>query len=412
MQRAVNFMPWLLLAFSSVTHAGLFRLESETLSSARNDADGVLEAPFYEFLSANYASLNRDLIVDMSLSVFADPIHRRNDFVFHLLNLSYKVVPSFMSLNLGRNFDADRAIRPKTLDTVGVDIELFDKAVSFGSFFGQERRLEYKQWQPTAIVFGGHLSYISPGRLPVLVRTKLQKRTFKFGDARSETLFEGSASKSFAGAWSPELLLDSEVNVVSKNLNRLSGGFNLYPDYRLAVRLRAESYLVREEDALEKPIFSIFSQGRLYEAALQAEYQLRSDLIGSVAAAYTNYVYQQPLRTDGARLELDLRYRHRLGSLGNSIYVLRSYGGEVYGDRLTLAQHLTDRLTLTEGLDIAYYRKITSSQRPALNSELELSFLATNRLTCTLGGEFNSNNQLRYDARVFFQLIYRLWAET
>ena len=69
----VTFGTWI----SVPSYAGLFRLESETLTSARNSEDLKFELPSYEFLSANYMSSLRDFEANADISVFADPVQSR-----------------------------------------------------------------------------------------------------------------------------------------------------------------------------------------------------------------------------------------------------------------------------------------------------------------------------------------------
>jgi hypothetical protein len=402
----------LLLGIDIEALAGLFRLESETISSSRNGEDQTFELPVYEFLSTNYQSVSRDLEFNADLSVFGDAVRSRNSFKLHLLNLAYTIVPDRVNFSIGRSFDVQHSIRTNTIDAVGVDFYLFEKQLKAGVFTGKEQRLEFKQWTPIANLAGSYLSYTSSSFFPFFGKLKFQHREYDRSNANKENLVQLSMQKPFAGRLSPELLIDSEVNVGSSHLNRLETEFEVYPNYSTSLRTSLQTYELLPADGIEQPIFSIFSQGRIYEASIQGEHQFAPEWTGSLSVAYDNYVFQAPKRTDGFKVESDLNYQLEYAHFRASLYNLHSYGGEVYGGRLTLGQKISDRSQITEAVDFAYYNKITSSKRSALNSELGFESLLSNPLKFSIGGEFNSNNNLKYDIRGVIKLTYLLWTET
>ncbi|MGK5083764.1 hypothetical protein WDW37_10715 [Bdellovibrionota bacterium FG-1] len=391
--------------------AGLFRLESETLTSARNGDDLKFELPSYEFLSATYVSTLRDFEVNSDLNVYADPVKSHDTLNVHLLNLSYSPVHDVLNITAGRVFDIQRSVRSSVLDTAAIDLFLFEKQIKIGTFAGKERHLELAQWTPSATLLGAYASYMGASMFPLYTKAKYQHRIFERDLNSQEDLIQVSAQKPFPGGWSPEYLADTEINLGTSHLNRLSAGINLYPTYRTSLRWRAETYELQPIDGVEQPIFSIFSQGRLYETSVQAEYRFSPHFSTSFSLAYDNYVNQSPDRTDGIKAEADFRYRRNHSSVSNSFYALQSYGGQVYGDRLVLTQKLTDLLELAEAVDFAFYNKVTSSKRAAFSSQLELTQSLSNRLRLTLGGEMNSNNSVTYDARAFAALKYLMWTE-
>lgn len=394
------------------SQAGLFRLESETLTSARNGDDQAFEIPAYEFLSSNYQSLSRDLEVNADLSLYGDAARSRNAFKLHLLDVSYAVVPDLITLTMGRSFETQRSIRTNTVDVAGIDLYLLDKQLKAGAFAGKEQRLEFRQWTPISNISGAYLSYTSSSLFPLFSKLKFQHRQYDRATSESENLVQASLHKPFSGALSPELMLDGELNTGTRHLNRVETELALYPDYATSLRAVLQTYELKLEDGIEQPIFSIFSQGRLYEASLQAERQFGAQWVGSISLAYDNYVIQSPKRTDGFKIESDLRYSLQYASFSWAVYTLHSYGGDILGGRIAMIQKLSDRSQLNEAVDLASYSKVTSSKRSALNSQIGFENALSNNLKLSIGGEFNSNNNLKYDIRGVMKLTYLLWTET
>jgi hypothetical protein len=399
-----------MLACSSV-QAGLFRLESETLMSARNDDDLKFELPSYELLSANYINSDSSLECNSDMSLFADPVQARNRLNVHLLNFSYEAIPDSVRVTGGRMFGMQNSLRSTTLDSLGLDMFYLRKRLRVGAFAGRERRLELAEWNPSASVIGGSASYLSDSLHPLNARLKLVHRTFDSASSKSESPLEGAVSREFEGAWSPEVLVDAEMDASSGMLNRAAAGVNLSPSLRSTLRWRAETYDLAPTAGIEKPIFRIFSQGRLYETSVQSEYQLSRGLIGALTVAYDNYLLQEGDRTDGLKLEGDIFIKGRYAHLEDSVYYLSSYGGWLVGNRAVVGWKFRDGMELIQALDVAYYEKVTSSKRVAFNSITEFQTDLSRRLKLSVGGEYNSTNVLTYDVRAFAALKYLLWVE-
>jgi hypothetical protein len=116
-------------------------------------------------------------------------------------------------------------------------------------------------------------------------------------------------------------------------------------------------------------------------------------------------------RTNGNKFTVSTKYQQSWFTATNAVYGFKSYGGNAYGDQLKLEQRVSDRLGLYENGEATHYDKITSSNRWAFSSQAGFQYWLSNPFKVTLGGEFNSNNILRYDARVIAKVTYSLWSE-
>ncbi|MGK5088812.1 hypothetical protein WDW86_14740 [Bdellovibrionota bacterium FG-2] len=389
--------------------AGLLRVESESLFFGRNGTDFKAEAPMYEFLSSSYVSNPHDFEFNTNFSVFGDPAKSKSQFDLYIFDLAYSPVQDVLTFRAGRSFNVHTSTRTTTTDSLGADLALFDKRIKLGTMAGVERKLLNASLDSTTQFVSNNIQYRSSSQYPLFLKAKYQYRNMP--NLPGQHLVGGAVQKPFGSFWSPEFLLNSEVNAQTFVLNIGEGGFDLYPTTRMSVRWRAMTYESKPDDDVQDPLFSIFSLGRLYETSLQLDYQFNSVFSSSVAFAYDDYLLQAALRTYGYRAEWGSRFHKRFLTATNTAYYFFSYGGKAYGDRIKFREDLTDKLEFTQGVDVSYYEKVTSAQRLALNVEGWIGYSFTDRLKFNVGGEFNSNNSLRYDARGIAKLTYLLWKE-
>src|ERR1035437_2683231 len=104
------FLACLLLAQGA--HAGLFRVESETFSSARNGFyDYKFELPTREFLAGNYENDSRRFIANTNFSLLTDPTHNNPSTAnFYTADIRYEVLPDLLGFRAGRSFDTQYSI--------------------------------------------------------------------------------------------------------------------------------------------------------------------------------------------------------------------------------------------------------------------------------------------------------------
>lgn len=406
MKAAAKALFFLLALFSPLTRAGLLRLESETLSSLRNDENSKTKSLNYEYLGANYVTDKRNFEMNSDIGFSANATDGRSNFDLYLLNASYKAVPDRLTFYIGRDFDVQHSVRAAFMDAGGMDLWLWQKRFKVGVFAGTERKVETRMKGPEASVFGAYGQFQTSSYYPFLLKTT-------YLDREDEHLGKLAAHKAFAGSWSPEVLADSETNLVTGNLNRLEGGYDCYPTLNTALRWRALTYDAREEDGLEQPLFSIFSQGRLYESTAQIEHRFNREYSASLAMGYDNYVTNRSTRarTDGVKTEGDLRWSADRLAIENSVYYLRSYGGYAWGDRFMLSRRMTDRMQLHGGVEVTRYAKVTNVDRYAFSSLAGASWRLMDRFRLSTVAEFNSNNIVNYECRAMAKLVYVLWAE-
>lgn len=391
--------------------AGLLRMESQSLFSARNSDTQQTELPMYEFFESSYVSDLRDFEMNANFGVFAEPMLPTQDFNLYILDMAYSPVKDRVTVRAGRSFNVRTSIRTTTMDSVGADWQLFEKRVKVGVLAGVERKLLRGSLDSTTDVAGAHASYRSASMFPLFLGTKYMFRNPTVSSFPKQHLASLSAQKPLPGKWSPELLANSELNVGPGRLNLGEAGFDLYPTSRTALRWRALTYDAKSDDDIEEPIFSIFSMGRLYETSAQADYQFNAAFSSSVSMAYDNYLLQPGTRTSGYKLDLDTKFSRKIFTINNTAYFFQSYGGEAYGDRVRLRENLTDRTQLDQVADVTYYEKITSSKRFAVNLESWLGVWLWDRFKLNSGVEFNINNNQWYDFRVAAKLTYLLWKE-
>lgn len=403
----------LLLIMPGDLFAGLLRFESDNYGSVKNGEDLRLEMPLYEYLAASYSTNDQAFQLNGNIGFFEDPLKGRDDFYLYVIDATYTPLPDFFKMYAGRFLNIFRSVDSTTTDTVGSEFYLLDKQLSAGGFWGVERELEMGNFSSTrAYISGVYSSYQTPDMFPYTFYLKYLNRDYSNPSFPVENVMQGGVHKAFPGLWNPEMFFDTEVDVTSpSHLKRLEVGTDLYTSLLSTWRLRGLIYNFLATEGVQQPIFSIFSQGILYEASAQFEYRLLDDLVSSISFSYDNYLWQNPTRTNGYLLEFDLKYYAGPFDGVNTFFYFDSYGGEVFGDRLILHYKLADFVRLRGEVDYDYYEKVTSSERFSLHVEPGIDFALWDRFRLYLGGEFNSNNTLEYDFRFNVRLIYALWRD-
>lgn len=410
--RLAVFAALAVLGAESWSHAGLLRVSSDTFFSRRTDDLQAPEALTYEFLNASYLSDARALEMNGNFSLSYDAFQNTKRFDLYLLDFSYEALPDLIKIHGGRSFDVFRSSRALSSDSLGVDFFLLEKRLSFGFFYGIERSLARGNFDASADLLGSYLNFRTDSILPWFFGGKYQVRQYVDKNKSVERTARFSVQKPFSGSFSPELLVDSEVLLDTSHVNTLESGVNLYPSLMTGLRIRALTYELSPFVGIEQPIYSIFSQGRLYEASAEVDHSFGSPFSMSFALAYDDFPLEASRRAQGQRYELGLRFSGELLSVRNAVYVLDSYGGNVLGDRFDIAYQFTDQLELNGGSEATYYEKITSSRRLALSSQVGITTELKKHLRFMLSSELNSNNSLQYDFRVNARLTYQLWGET
>ncbi len=392
--------------------AGLLRVDSESFLSARSGTDLRRNVPLQEFMQASYISDNRNIEANTAFSFYGDPLTPGvSGFDLYLLDAVFEPIPDFMTVRMGRTFNVHTSSRTSTTDSIETDYSLFGKRVKLGAMAGVERKFYNVSIDSTANFIGGHVQYRSSSMYPLFLQTKYHRRSLASRDIQPQHLLAFSGRKQFAGKWSPEFLASSELDVTPGNLNIGEAGFDLYPSSRLFVRTRGMTYFAEPSKYIEQPIFTLFSSGRLYEGMVEFGYQFSSALTASTAMAYDVYKLENSSNANGYRLEAGLRHRGKFNSTNDSFYFIKSYGGNVYGNRLLLNQEVTDKLHFEEVIDLAYYSKVTSSKRAAVDLQGWLGYWLWSSFKLNMGGEFQSNNYVNYDIRAIAKLTYLLWKE-
>ncbi|MEK7690020.1 MAG: hypothetical protein AAB425_03265, partial [Bdellovibrionota bacterium] len=191
-------------------------------------------------------------------------------------------------------------------------------------------------------------------------------------------------------------------------------GLDLYPSLDVGIRTRLLAYLAEATDEPEDPIYSIFADGRLYEATILADKRFSRELASSVSVGLTQFplsVAPTEERAWGSRLLLDVRWKDSFWRISPSLYGFWSYGGWLAGTRVALSQMFSDRNELSESVDYSFYEKITGSRRGAWSVEVLWNHWFWNHFKVGVGGEFNNNNMLSHDLRALTTLTYLYWGE-
>ena len=401
------------VAAAHQARAGLIRVESESFLSGRNGSDYRFELPVREFMAGSYVSEKRNVEVNTNFSMDWNPTHSKRGVELYLMDFNYEAVPDLLAVRAGRLFDSHYSIGTNTLDAVAAEMFFLQKQLRVGGYIGIERKLETENFGSLGSLRGGNIHFTQSSMTPLSLTAKFQQRTFPTDRLMDdENLVQLAGMKPFAGSLSPEFLFDSTYHLGHHNMERLETGVNLYPSLRASSHLKFLTFNLRNNEGPIQPIYSIFSTGRLYEALGQFETQLHPSLIGSLSFAYDDYPSSVLKRSQGYRAELEFRFLPESGSLTNTSYFFKSYGGEVYGDRIRLGQFMSRKFELFELADVTYYRKITNAKRFATSAQIGLSSWMADQFRFDFGGEFNSNNFMKYDLRVLAKLTYLLWKET
>ena len=404
-----------LLATPIAQANGLFRAESETLFSSRKDEKNSLELPFFEFMSTSYMNEKRNFEFNSNFSFFTNPTQAQTTKAkLYILDAKFEVIPELVNVRIGRSFDTQNAIGAASIDMVSAELILQNKQLHMGSFVGVERKPETSSPNPNATLWGAHINYNSGEALPYFITTKFVQHKNNSVANPVENLAQFSFKKPFAAAWSPEFITDSVTNISKSNLDRLEMGFYLYPSANSFAKIRFLTYDVLPDSGVEQPIYSIFSQGRLYEGRIQLEKKINQSWVVSVSTFFDNYLlqHQTNTRTSGYGAEFATKFHGDGTNIANTVYFFKSYGGSVYGNRIHLQKGAFVNQEFYAGADISYYQKITSSKRFASSTEFGWSRILGKQFKFNFGGEFNSNNLLKYDLRAVAKLTFLLWSET
>ncbi len=389
--------------------SGIFRMQSETMFSLRNDYQQKLEAPMYEYFGANYQTFNHSLTFDSSFSAYANPNKAGdNSFELYLLNASYEVIPEKLIIEAGRTADFAKSVGSLLSDQVSLKYYLWEKQGSIGAYYGIERDLNSdvtKKENDTQV--GGRFDYHTLGTRPYYFESKLQK---EIGDKYSQDFATlGLHGPLLTNLWGSEFLFSGEHNITQVQTRRLELGVDFYPSMKFANRWRFLSYksrpLVGEE---HDPIFSVISRGRLYEITSLIDYLLLPNLTFSVSLSFNDYLLQETKRAQGYRTEVNLNYSNSDLKLSDKVYYFQSYGGKIYGSRLIVTLVTFAPYELSGSADVTYYTKITSAKATAVSTDLLLGKVV-NDFKWQVGSEFNTNNILNYDFRFLTKLTYTGW---
>ncbi|MGZ3713493.1 MAG: hypothetical protein ACXVBE_17135, partial [Bdellovibrionota bacterium] len=101
----------LLFLQATSAEAGLFRVESESFSTVRNNDQKTIETPFYEYISSNYTNDLRDFEVNTYFNLFTDPTRSAsNKANLYILDIKFAAIPDFLNIRFGRTFDLTNTI--------------------------------------------------------------------------------------------------------------------------------------------------------------------------------------------------------------------------------------------------------------------------------------------------------------
>lgn len=400
-----------LILISTTCWAGLFRAESETLNSFRQNDKYKLETPLYEFVSASYTTDKRDFEINSNFSLFTDPTGNANNKAYlYIMDARFFAIPDRLSFRVGRSFDVINSIGAASVDMISTELYLFDKQIRLGGFLGIERKLEAYDLDLKSNVIGAKVDFHSDDPLSLYLSSKFVRRTS--ANNINENLVQFSGKKAFDWSWNPEFIVDSESELISSNLNRFEVGMDIYPSISTFSKIRFLTYNVLPQTGVEQPIFTIFSTGPLNEVRYQFEKKLSSRFVGSFSIFYDDYQLLANQRTTGSGGELEGKFFSDSGfTINNIIYAFQSYGGNAIGDRVGLQTEYSKKNELYGLLDVVYYEKITSSKRGAFACELGWSRLLGQKFKFTLSGQASTNNILKEDFRTLAKLTYLLWDE-
>lgn len=401
----------LLLISARVNAAGIWRMQSETMMSLRNDYQQKIESPFYEYFGANYETYNRSLVFDTNFSVYANPQKSDdNNFELYLLNASYEIIPGKLTVQAGRMADFAKASGPLLSDRISLRYSLWDRQGSIGAYVGIERDInsdvEHKENNKQ---IGASFNYHTAGANPYYLETKLQKEiNTVYSEDYATVGFHGPLLRSL---WGSEILFSGEHNITRTQTRRLETGIDFYPSMSLANRWRFLSYKARPLVGDEHdPIFAVISKGRLYEITTLIDYLLTKETTLSGSLSFNDYLLQETTRTQGYRTEFNINYFDSSYKMSDKIYYFQSYGGKIYGNRIALALVMFNPYEISCSADVTYYKKITSAKSTAVSTDIMFGKIFKD-FKWELGSEFNSNNILNYDFRLLTKLTYNGWSE-
>ena len=368
--------------------------------------------PSYQYFSAAYESDTRRLLLNTDFGLYQGPDVGPANFNLYLVDLSYVPIEDRLSVRIGRSFDTSHLIGAASVDALSVDLYAWKKRITLGAIAGAEHTLEAGMILPYAWTLGAHLYYRQAEENPWFLTAKVQRRIYRDGVNPIENTVEGALSKPLALPGAPELLLDAVVNLDQNNLDRAEAGVDFYPGLWTSGRLRLLSVNLLPNTGIEQPIFTIFSAGRLYEALGQFEWRITRAFTLSVALAWDDFQLNALSRSQGYRTEVQGRVESGAHGLVDTVYYLQSYGGRVVGNALRYNFRLTRQLDWSAAGDLSYYQKVTASTRTALALQSGVSIWFWRDLKLDLMGEFNSNNDLVYDWRLFAKLTFLRWMST
>lgn len=401
----------LLLTSNSVYSAGIWRMQSETMMSLRNDYNQKIESPFYEYFGANYETFNRSLTFDTNFSVYANPQKSgENNFELYLLNAGYEIIPGKLLIQAGRSADFNKATGPLLSDRLSFKYNIFEGQGTLGAYAGIERDLNSDVEHPdNNKQVGATFDFHTKGANPYSLEGKIQKEiNIKYSE---DYIAVGSHGPFLQSLWGSEFLFSGEHNITNSQTRRLEAGIDFYPSMKLAHRWRFLSYksrpLLGEE---HDPIFAVISKGRLYELTSLVDYLLTREITLSVALSFNDYLLQETKRTQGYRTEFNINYFDTSYRWSNKTYYFQSYGGKIYGNRLVLALVMLNPYEISGSADVTYYKKITSAKATAISTDLMFGKIIKD-FKWQIGSEFNSNNILNYDFRLLTKLSYNGWSE-
>lgn len=398
---------------TKVNAAAIYRVQSDAMMSLRNDYQQKLEMPIYEYVGANYETLNHSFIFDSNFSFYANPNKSgQSSFELYLLNASYEIIPGKFLIQAGRTADFTKSSSSLLSDQISFRYYLFDKQGSVSAYYGILRDLNadkdiYNKAHEDIKQVGAKLDYHTDGRFPYSLETNLQKEIAKFYSEDYASV--GVHGPLITNLWGSEFLFSGEHNITQAQTRRLETGIDFYPSMKLANRWRFLSYKSRPHPNEEHdPIFAVISRGRLYEATTLIDYLLLSNLTLSGSFSIDDYQLQETKRTQGYRTEFTVNFLNDSFNLSNKVYYFKSYGGKILGSRMSLALIMSSPYELSGSTDVTYYEKITSAKATAISSDLLFGKIFKD-LKWQIGCEFNTNNILTYDLRFLTKLTYNGW---
>ncbi len=394
--------------------AGLLRIESRFLSSIRSNGDFETELPMNEFFETHYVSDDRAVAFNTNFSLMGDPLQKTTGYQVYALDAYYEVLPKRLRIRAGRGFGLPSQVRSLTTDSISVDGFFLDQRIRVGASGGVERKTLKTSLASTSRFVGLSGQYRTPSFNPSTWSGKYELRDLNSSDRGRQHWVSGATSHPMMMTWSPEWLGSVRSNVTSRTLGLAETGLDLYPSLDVGIRTRLLAYLAEATDEPEDPIYSIFADGRLYEATILADKRFSRELASSVSVGLTQFplsVAPTEERAWGSRLLLDVRWKDSFWRISPSLYGFWSYGGWLAGTRVALSQMFSDRNELSESVDYSFYEKITGSRRGAWSVEVLWNHWFWNHFKVGVGGEFNNNNMLSHDLRALTTLTYLYWGE-